>query len=103
MVWSPRAVSIPAYVLIALWFLQQLFNGIASQGGSASFTGGIAFWAHVGGFGTGVVLVWLLKDQASVDRQRAAQEAPQPAPRRAVGATTPRTPRARDTKRRGPF
>jgi membrane associated rhomboid family serine protease len=69
-----RVWDVPAFVMIGLWFVQQLFNGIASLGGDASFTGGVAFWAHVGGFVAGVALVWLFKDQAAVDRQREAPE-----------------------------
>ena len=70
---SSRALSVPAYALIAIWFLQQLLNGIASLGAATSITGGVAFWAHVGGFLSGAVLVWLFKDQESVERQRTAQ------------------------------
>jgi membrane associated rhomboid family serine protease len=70
---TSRALSVPAYALIAIWFLQQLFNGFASLGAETSSTGGVAFWAHVGGFVSGAVLVWLFKDQESVERQRAAQ------------------------------
>jgi membrane associated rhomboid family serine protease len=79
---GPRSpgLTIPAAVMIVIWFVQQLFNGIASLGGNASYTGGVAFWAHVGGFLTGAVLVWLFKDQEAVDRQRAAQEAERNAP-----------------------
>jgi membrane associated rhomboid family serine protease len=95
-----RALTIPAYALIAFWFLQQLFNGFASLGGDASTTGGIAFWAHVGGFLTGAVLVWLFKDQESVDRQRAAQEAQRSIPR---GAAFASNPVANTRKRSGPF
>ena len=46
-----------AWVFIILWFLLQLFNGIASLGGDAAAQGGVAYWAHVGGFITGVVLI----------------------------------------------
>jgi membrane associated rhomboid family serine protease len=70
-----RGKTLPAAVMIGLWFASQLINGIASLGGTASFGGGIAFWAHVGGFVAGALLVWLFKDQTSVDRQRAEQEA----------------------------
>jgi membrane associated rhomboid family serine protease len=100
---SSRVLSIPAYALIVFWFLQQLFNGFASLGADASITGGVAFWAHVGGFVTGMVLVWLFKDQASVDRQRAAQEAQQAAPRGAAVAAGPRSPLANGRNRPGPF
>jgi membrane associated rhomboid family serine protease len=82
--------TVPAWVLIGLWFLSQLFNGIASLGGRATFDGGIAFWAHVGGFGSGVLLVWLFKDQESVDRQLvmpAAQTEAPVAARPQIGAS----------------
>jgi membrane associated rhomboid family serine protease len=46
-----------AWVFIALWFLLQLFSGIASLGGDAAASGGVAYWAHVGGFLTGVLLI----------------------------------------------
>jgi membrane associated rhomboid family serine protease len=73
-------VSVPAYLLLVVWFVQQLFNGLASLGAEASITGGVAFGAHVAGFVVGAVLVWLFKDQEAVDRQRAAQAAQQAAP-----------------------
>jgi membrane associated rhomboid family serine protease len=46
-----------AWLFIAFWFLLQLFNGVASLGGDAAAAGGVAYWAHVGGFITGVLLV----------------------------------------------
>jgi membrane associated rhomboid family serine protease len=46
-----------AWVFIALWFLLQLFSGIASLGTDAASAGGVAYWAHVGGFLTGVLLI----------------------------------------------
>jgi membrane associated rhomboid family serine protease len=99
---TSRVLTFPAFVLIAFWFLQQLFNGIASLGANASFTGGVAFWAHVGGFVSGALLVWLFKDQESVDRQRAAQEEQRNAPAAtAAGAARPPLPGSR--KRPGPF
>lgn len=97
---TSRVLSVPAYALIVFWFLQQLFNGFASLGAEASTTGGIAFWAHVGGFVAGAALVWLFKDQESVDRQRAAQEAQQSMPR---GAAIASNPVANTRKRSGPF
>ncbi len=49
-------VSIPAIVYLPLWFLLQFFSGVASLGAGAG-GGGVAWWAHVGGFVTGIVLV----------------------------------------------
>ncbi len=64
---------IPAWVQIGVWIVLQIFNGFLSLGVRTEETGGVAFWAHVGGFVAGAVLVFLFKDQSSVDRQRSAR------------------------------
>ena len=48
-------IVMPAYVVIGVWFALQLFSGVGSLGQAE--TGGVAFFAHVGGFLTGLVLV----------------------------------------------
>jgi membrane associated rhomboid family serine protease len=54
----PLFFDVPAYLLLAFWFAQQLLSGISSMAASAS--GGVAWWAHVGGFVGGMVLVrWM--------------------------------------------
>ena len=53
-----RLLWIPAGFVLGLWFLIQLFNG--SMAGPQN-AGGVAFWAHVGGFIAGVLLVGLFK------------------------------------------
>ncbi len=58
-----QIIEVPAVVFLGLWFLLQLFSGVgtvlmATQGAPA---GGIAFWAHVAGFGAGVVLVFAFR------------------------------------------
>ncbi|HYB71016.1 MAG TPA: rhomboid family intramembrane serine protease [Candidatus Bathyarchaeia archaeon] len=50
-IWT--TVYLPALVLLALWFAMQVFSG-ALQGSGG---GGVAWWAHVGGFVAGAVLV----------------------------------------------
>ena len=50
-------VNIPALIFIAIWFLLQFFSGVAALGGAAS--GGVAYWAHIGGFLCGLLLVWV--------------------------------------------
>jgi membrane associated rhomboid family serine protease len=50
--------GVPALVWIGLWFVLQLFSGVQGLGQVAA--GGVAFWAHIGGFVAGLVLVWLL-------------------------------------------
>jgi len=53
-----QLVEIPAIVLLLLWFGLQAVSGILSRGMAA---GGVAWWAHVGGFVAGLVLVRVLK------------------------------------------
>ncbi len=51
---------VPALFLIGLWFLTQLFAGLQSTG-AATVGSGVAWWAHVGGFLAGAVLVWFFR------------------------------------------
>jgi membrane associated rhomboid family serine protease len=50
---------IPAMVFIGLWFVLQFLSGLGSLGGAS--TGGIAVWAHVGGFLLGLLLAGVVK------------------------------------------
>ena len=51
-----QVVEVPAIFFLGFWFLMQFLNGIGSIAASTSQpTGGVAFWAHVAGFMTGVV------------------------------------------------
>ncbi len=61
--WFFGAFPVPAAFLIVFWFLLQLLSGFASLGAASGVTEGIAFWAHVGGFVAGVVLVWVFRRQ----------------------------------------
>jgi membrane associated rhomboid family serine protease len=48
---------IPAVIFIGLWFIAQFLSGLVSVGNpGAANTGGVAWWAHVGGFVLGVLL-----------------------------------------------
>ena len=47
-------IEVPAAFFLGIWFLLQFFSGVGSLGASAA-DGGIAFWAHVVGFGTGAL------------------------------------------------
>ena len=61
-----RMVEIPAPIYLGFWFISQFFNGILALGAADVFSGGgVAWWAHIGGFVYGVAVVWLL-----VPRQR---------------------------------
>jgi len=50
-------MEIPAVIFLALWFVLQLFNGSLSLGGVAN---PVAWWAHVGGFVAGAILIKLI-------------------------------------------
>ena len=48
-------IELPAVVLLAYWFLIQFMSGAADFGTQG---GGVAWWAHIGGFVAGAALVW---------------------------------------------
>ena len=50
------SMALPAWVMLGYWFLIQFVSGWVSFAGEG---GGVAFWAHVGGFVAGIVLVKL--------------------------------------------
>jgi membrane associated rhomboid family serine protease len=54
---------VPALIMIGFWFITQVFSGIASIGETEQ-TAGVAFWAHVGGFIAGLILVFLFRRPA---------------------------------------
>jgi len=56
-------IEIPAIFFLGIWFMMQLFSGVGSLGAHAA-DGGVAFWAHVGGFVAGLVigLLWRARE-----------------------------------------
>lgn len=48
--------ELPAYVVLGFWFVLQIINGVASLGANAEYGGGVAFFAHIGGFVAGLLL-----------------------------------------------
>ena len=49
-------VRVPAVFFFLLWFLIQLGYGALSIGAAEGAAGGVAWWAHVGGFAAGMLL-----------------------------------------------
>jgi membrane associated rhomboid family serine protease len=57
---SGRDLRVPAWLMLGLWFAVQVIlgvNGMAEVG----VAGGVAYWAHIGGFITGLVLALLVR------------------------------------------
>jgi len=52
-------IEIPALIVLGFWFVLQFFYGAASLASTTANAGGIAWWAHVGGFVIGMILVGL--------------------------------------------
>ena len=53
-----RVFTIPAFVMLGLWFAMQIFSGVSTPADG----GGVAYWAHAGGFIAGIAFalpVWL--------------------------------------------
>jgi membrane associated rhomboid family serine protease len=47
-------LPIPAFIILGYWFLLQFLAGVSSVGAAA--TGGVAWWAHIGGFLLGMII-----------------------------------------------
>ena len=52
-----QLVEIPAWVFLPYWFLMQFIQGAMSSAES----GGVAWWAHIGGFLAGMIFIWLFR------------------------------------------
>lgn len=51
-----RIARLPALIVLGFWFIVQLFNGFLSLGAATMATGGVAWFAHIGGFLAGLVV-----------------------------------------------
>ncbi|MCS7026242.1 MAG: rhomboid family intramembrane serine protease [Bryobacteraceae bacterium] len=54
-------VEIPAVLILAYWFFIQIFSGFGEIGYSSISRGGVAWWAHAGGFAAGYFLIRLVR------------------------------------------
>jgi len=64
----PFFFEVPAVLYLGIWFISQLFNGTLSLA-SPGQLGGIAFWAHIGGFVAGLLLCRLFARRYSREIQ----------------------------------
>ena len=50
-------VELPAILVLGFWFIVQLFNGTAAIGTTSEMMAGVAWWAHIGGFISGILFL----------------------------------------------
>ena len=62
--------DVPAWVMLLYWFAIQFFSGVGSIGYSQASQGGTAFFAHVGGFLAGILLIYLIKPKQRYTRRK---------------------------------
>jgi membrane associated rhomboid family serine protease len=77
-----RIIPVPAWLMLGLWFALQLFGGFSAPAGE----GGVAYWAHAGGFVAGFALtlpVWLRRGGPAY---WTGPKAIRPTPRRATAS-----------------
>lgn len=56
-----EVIQLPALFVLGLWFVMQLFQGTLALSVESSATGGVAWWAHIGGFIFGAIAVHIFK------------------------------------------
>ncbi len=56
-----RFVHIPAMIVLGFWVVLQFINGFISYGARGGEGGGVAWFAHIGGFVAGVILLFLVR------------------------------------------
>ncbi|MEZ6042171.1 MAG: rhomboid family intramembrane serine protease [Planctomycetaceae bacterium] len=55
-----QIIVIPAPIFLGIWFVMQLANGTFAMGDVSA--GGVAWWAHIGGFVAGFIIAWFLRN-----------------------------------------
>jgi len=82
-----RLISLPAVLLLGLWFALQLLSALSMDPGEP----GVAFWAHVGGFVVGLALVFVIRPRhvALMQPRRTVPFAAAPRPRSLGAGSVP--------------
>jgi len=65
LVWFPPIFlfHVPAWLMLGYWFLTNFLSGTATAIAETSQAGGIAFWAHIGGFAAGVIMINVFRER----------------------------------------
>lgn len=67
--WIVPIIPLPAVLFLFVWFALQTLNGVGSLLDGTAAQGGVAWWAHAGGFIAGVALTWWAKSAGWVRRR----------------------------------
>ncbi len=65
-----RLTELPAVIVLGFWFVLQLFSGVASLGARTAEAGGVAWWAHIGGFAVGLAVGFVARALRLGERPR---------------------------------
>lgn len=60
-----QVIEVPAWFFLGLWFLLQIISSTASAGNASG--GGVAWWAHIGGFASGMILILFFRKKQKED------------------------------------
>jgi membrane associated rhomboid family serine protease len=74
----PLIFELPAVLYLGFWFVLQIWSGLASS--EAGDVGGVAWWAHVGGFVAGMLLLYVFRKRRAPPRPAAARHFVYPHP-----------------------
>jgi len=55
-----QIIELPAFIFLGIWFVMQILSGMFSLGIGGD-AGGVAWWAHIGGFAAGAILIPFLR------------------------------------------
>ena len=59
--------------MIGIWIILQFISGVASLGVDTANTSGVAYFAHIGGFIAGAILVFVFRDRETHQQHVAAR------------------------------
>jgi membrane associated rhomboid family serine protease len=65
-----QVVEVPAILFLGFWFLSQLFSGTLALAVAGTQAGGVAWWAHIGGFVVGVLWAVPLRRRTAITGRR---------------------------------
>jgi membrane associated rhomboid family serine protease len=69
-----RVFAIPAWLVLIWWFALQVIASLPQLNPMPDVSGGVAVWAHIGGFVAGIVLVKLFENHRLVDARNAIRQ-----------------------------